>query len=152
MNYNELYEIGKMKITLPEERESNNYFSNAMELKSINFDPFTTYNLRSVKSRIPQYNFVMFYAPWCGYCQRLKDLWKQFAKEMKYKNVKIQSFNCEKNKDYLLLMNEEFYKSNKVKFVPSYPTLKFYKDGIPIKTFTNERTLPNLISFVRESL
>lgn len=155
MSYNEIFEIGKLKLST--DRESKNYYTSksiVKELTPSSFNPFITYHLKLKKSDAPQYTFVMFYAPWCGYCKRTKELWTECAKQAKLQKlkIKVKSFNCEKNKDYLLLMNEEYKRKSHKKFVPSYPTLILYKDEVPVKVFTGERTLSNLMSFIGKSL
>ncbi|KAG9427993.1 thioredoxin domain-containing protein 5 [Apis mellifera carnica] len=86
----------------------------------------------------------MFYAPWCGHCQRLEPIWEQIAK-MSYNedsNVKIAKVDC--TTDSNLCAEHD---------VTGYPTLKFFKAGETkgIK-FKGTRDLISLISFLTDHL
>lgn len=89
-------------------------------------------------------HLVMFYAPWCGHCQRLEPIWEQLAK-MSYNedsNVKIAKVDC--TTDGSLCAEHD---------VTGYPTLKFFKAGEAkgIK-FKGTRDLISLISFLTDHL
>lgn len=89
-------------------------------------------------------HLVMFYAPWCGHCQRLEPIWEQIAK-MSYNedsNVKIAKVDC--TTDSSLCAEHD---------VTGYPTLKFFKAGeVKGIKFKGTRDLISLISFLTDHL
>ncbi|KAK2578309.1 hypothetical protein KPH14_002584 [Odynerus spinipes] len=89
-------------------------------------------------------NFVMFYAPWCGHCQRLGPTWAQLAEMYNEgdSNIKIAKVDC--TVESTLCSEHD---------VTGYPTLKFFKVGESkgIK-FRGTRDLPSLTSFINEQL
>ncbi|XP_075257187.1 thioredoxin domain-containing protein 5-like [Convolutriloba macropyga] len=66
--------------------------------------------------------FVMFYAPWCGHCKRLKPKWNNFCSKHNIEGtlMKIGVVDC----------TVEQYTCKK-HGVSGFPTLKFYKKGKP---------------------
>ncbi|KOX78633.1 Thioredoxin domain-containing protein 5 [Melipona quadrifasciata] len=88
-------------------------------------------------------HFIMFYAPWCGHCQRLEPTWEQLAKMSKMEdNIKIAKVDC--TTDSSLCTEHD---------VTGYPTLKFFKAGeIKGTKFRGTRDLPSLISFLSDQL
>ncbi|KAH0945787.1 hypothetical protein HN011_000786 [Eciton burchellii] len=89
-------------------------------------------------------HFVMFYAPWCGHCQKLGPIWDQLAKisNEEYNNIKIAKVDC--TTESTLCSEQD---------ITGYPTLKFYKAGENkgIK-FRGTRDLPSLTSFINDQL
>lgn len=89
-------------------------------------------------------HFIMFYAPWCGHCQRLEPTWEQLAKmsNLEDKNIKIAKVDCTTD-DSLCTEHD----------VTGYPTLKFFKAGEAKGTkFRGTRDLPSLTSFLAAQL
>ncbi|XP_066581496.1 thioredoxin domain-containing protein 5 homolog [Prorops nasuta] len=87
-------------------------------------------------------HFVMFYAPWCGHCQRLGPTWEQLAEMLNEddSNIRIAKVDC--TIDGPLCSEHD---------VTGYPTLKFFKVGEEkgIK-FRGTRDLPSLTTFINE--
>lgn len=42
-------------------------------------------------------SLVVFYAPWCGYCQQLSPKWSEVASELKYSKVLVAAIDAEEN-------------------------------------------------------
>ena len=61
--------------------------------------------------------FVIFYAPWCGHCQKLLPELEKVAEILSKENIIVAKVDATKEKNL----------SNKYKIV-SYPTLKFFKE------------------------
>lgn len=103
------------------------------------------YTQENFASEIKKNNhFVMFYAPWCGHCQRLGSTWEQLAELSNEadNNVKIAKVDC--TTDNALCTEHD---------VTGYPTLKFFKAGESKGTkFRGTRDLPSLLSFINEQL
>jgi len=96
---------------------------------------------------VPKKNhFVMFYAPWCGHCQRLAPTWDNLAEMLNEEEddsrVKIAKVDC--TTDSAICSEHD---------VTGYPTLKFFKVGENegIK-FRGTRDLPSLTAFINEQL
>jgi len=141
----EIKKIGYLDYKTPK-RDSKNYFDkckNIKELSSKDFDKKISFKLKSNED-----SFIMFYAPWCGYCKQTKDLWMDLALSSSFKDVNILAFNCEKNKKYLNKLNLDFQKLGKIPLIKSYPTLILYKNGLPNKQFNEERNMSNLKKFL----
>ncbi|XP_043667732.1 thioredoxin domain-containing protein 5 homolog [Vespula pensylvanica] len=89
-------------------------------------------------------SFVMFYAPWCGHCQRLGPTWTQLAEIYNEgdSNIKIAKVDC--TIDNVLCSEHD---------VTGYPTLKFFKAGEFKGTkFRGTRDLPSLTFFINDQL
>ena len=88
--------------------------------------------------------FVMFYAPWCGYCKETMPKWKKIEnmdlKDSKNRKVKIMKYNCEENKDI----------ASKYK-IRGYPTLKYFANGITGESidYNSERSINNFKKFIK---
>jgi thiol-disulfide isomerase/thioredoxin len=106
------------------------------ELKPADFDKIKTWELKK-KSGC---SVVLFYCAWCGYCQKVKDAWAQFAPKAFYMDV--CAFNCEKNKSHLQKIKEDM-----PSLVQGFPTIVYYVDGKPTEHFPPdmERSLQNLL-------
>lgn len=90
-------------------------------------------------------HFVMFYAPWCGHCQRLAPTWEQLAEMLNgidEGQVKIAKVDC--TTDSTVCTEHD---------ITGYPTLKFFKAGKSkgIK-FRGTRDLPSLTTFINEQM
>jgi protein disulfide-isomerase-like protein len=81
--------------------------------------------------------FVVFKAPWCGHCKKLKPDWDNLADNV---NVLIGEVDCTVEKD---LCEEQGVKG--------YPTIK-YSDGYGWKKYEKGREYDTLENFVNEEL
>jgi len=85
---------------------------------------------------------VMFYAPWCGHCKKLKPIWSKVAKYLKsVESVEIAKINMDDNE----LASEHA--------VQGFPTLRFYPSGEDAKAieFEGGRTFKDIVKFVKKN-
>lgn len=103
------------------------------------------YNTDNYSEEMPKRNhFVMFYAPWCGHCQRLGPIWEQLAEMLNEDDTNIRIAKVDCTVDSKICSDED---------VTGYPTLKFYKLGNNVgEKFRGTRDLPSLTSFINEHL
>ena len=78
---------------------------------------------------------VNFYAPWCGWCQRLAPEWEKAAKMLKDTNVNIGSVDC--------TVQEKIAKSNQIR---GYPTIKIFYKG-SVKNYNYKRNAEDIANF-----
>ncbi|CAM6095490.1 unnamed protein product [Calypogeia fissa] len=87
--------------------------------------------------------FVLFYASWCPYCQKLDPTWKELGNILTNKGYNIQ----------LARMNAEIHPKTAANFkVVKYPTLIFFRGGIAVENYLGPRTVDSLVEFVDETL
>lgn len=102
--------------------------------------------------------FAMFYAPWCGYCKKTKPEWDRVAKENPNLmtaidctdgNAKVYGSKLSKEK---ALSGKEMAEGHKI---TSYPTIRFFKNGLEdVKNYveyTGERTADSFREFVKNN-
>jgi thiol-disulfide isomerase/thioredoxin len=115
-------------------RDDSNFYDGSkyvLELNESDFDPTHPTHLKSKRC-----SAVLFYGAWCPYCRQVKDEWEAFGKMDLTREV--LALNCEKHKEQL----EKFRTED---MIPSFPTIVFYRDGVPIETFREERTKQNFL-------
>jgi len=84
---------------------------------------------------------VMFYAPWCGHCKKLKPIWDELAKEM-----------MEINKDIVITKMDSTLNEVTGIAIKSYPTIKFYpKDNKKGEDVKAGRTLEGMKTYLEEN-
>jgi len=105
--------------------------SSVQELTGGDFDDSKPWLLKS-----PRCTFVLFYAPWCGHCQNIKQDYKNFGDMCQF--VKVAALNTETEKNFLNKLNSA--PKTKVKIV-GFPTIWIYKDGKPYEQYNGARTL-----------
>ncbi|XP_037938554.1 thioredoxin domain-containing protein 5 homolog [Teleopsis dalmanni] len=89
--------------------------------------------------------FVMFYAPWCGHCQKLGPIWEQLAVKMhaSNKNVKIAKIDCTQSENKAVCQEQE---------VAGYPTLILYKNGDKQPEYDGARGLADLQHYINKMI
>lgn len=103
------------------------------------------YNTDNFADSVAQkHHFVMFYAPWCGHCQRLAPTWEQLAEMLNEDDTNIRIAKVDCTTDAKVCSDQD---------VTGYPTLKFFKVGEKegVK-FKGTRDLPTLTNFINEQL
>ncbi|KAH8274021.1 hypothetical protein KR044_008102 [Drosophila immigrans] len=83
---------------------------------------------------------VMFYAPWCGHCKRMKPEYEKAALEMKKSNVPGVLAALDATKEPSI---GEKYK------VKGYPTVKYFANGV-YKFDVNVREASKIMEFMRD--
>lgn len=105
--------------------------SEIVHLTKQNFEPA----LKDEKSVL-----VMFYAPWCGHCKRMKPEYEKAAVEMKQKNIPGVLAALDATKESSIA--EQFK-------VTGYPTIKYFVNG-QFKFDVNVRDAPKIIEFMKD--
>ena len=94
----------------------------------------------SAKLKEKECCIILFYAPWCGHCTQFKPVYAEFAK--KFVSFRVAALDCDKYKDHIDSVNKEGLIS-----IQGYPTVHFYKKGVPEKEYTQGRTVDKLTAF-----
>ena len=85
-----------------------------------------------------EHMLVMFYAPWCGHCKKFKPELEKAAAVLRKENLIVAKVDATVEKPLAAK-----YK------VRGYPTVKFFKKGVPID-YTAGRTEKDVINWVRK--
>ncbi|XP_018565314.1 protein disulfide-isomerase A5 [Anoplophora glabripennis] len=82
---------------------------------------------------------VMFYAPWCGHCKKMKPDYMMAAKELHAAGFQhcMAMVDCTENPE----LAEEYQ-------ISGFPTIKLYINGKYVKDYTGSRTVQDLKNFV----
>lgn len=84
---------------------------------------------------------VMFYAPWCGHCKKMKPAYSEAAKIINTENQvqgKLAAIDCDENK--------EMAKKYGVK---GYPTLKYFRKGADFMKYEGSRNTESILDFMK---
>eukprot|EP00795_Rhopilema_esculentum_P014183 gene14183-5188_t len=113
------------------EEEWKDVPSDVVHLKSDTFDTVVS-NSSSV--------LVMFYAPWCSHCKKMKPEYIEAAKRMKDENVDgiLAAVDCTKEQSL-----------GKKYDISGFPTVKYFRDGNFHKLYDRKHTAKSLLNFMR---
>jgi len=105
--------------------------SEVAHLTDTTFDPFIAAHNSSL---------VMFYAPWCGHCKKMKPSYTETAGKMKEEGIegKLAAVDVTKNKN----LGERFE-------IKGFPTLKYFKDG-ELTFEISERDGDKILAFMKD--
>ncbi len=82
--------------------------------------------------------FVKFYAPWCGFCKKIKPIWEELALGVESDpDYNVAHIDCTEHKE----------KCNEFD-VKGYPTLKLLKDG-KVVDYDGPRETADLLEFLK---
>ena len=114
------------------------------ELSPSDFDEGAPWQLKprtdpTTGEKIPSSGMVLFYAPWCGFCKKVKQSWIDAAKLSGF--CDFYAFNCEKHKSHLSKI-----KSDMPQLVRGYPTIVLYKNGSPDEYYQGDRSAQGFVS------
>lgn len=104
------------------------FFTNIPEISSVDF------NGKDLNK--PYSGFIVFYASWCGYCQKLKPLLASLSGK-----VNIIAINCDQPNE----LCERFG-------VSGYPTITFFKKGIFGGIYQGDRSPQAMSDFFARNL
>jgi len=110
----------------------------------LDLSDFSNENPLNLKN--PKCGFVLFYAPWCGFCQRFKPVYNEFAFKNGICLTAIVNVNNPED-DSRDGLNENLVKLQKLS---SYPTLRMYRRGKCIGEYNDERTVKALMNKTME--
>lgn len=82
---------------------------------------------------------IMFYAPWCGYCKKLKPDYSAAAKELK--------------SDYVLaaidVNRPENSKVRRIFNITGFPTIIYFENGVQKQIYEGDNNKDGIISFMK---
>jgi thiol-disulfide isomerase/thioredoxin len=121
----------------------DNYFDDnkfITELSPKSFDDFTSTNLKDKNTGL-----LLYYAPWCGFCKRLKDNYIE-ASETSGLLCDFMALNCESHSSQYEKIKTEF-----PGFITGFPTIIVYNNGVPeYKLNEDDRSISKLIEIAME--
>jgi len=87
---------------------------------------------------------VMFYAPWCGHCKKLKPDWEKLGEATDCNKVTIARIDCDNEDHAMICQNYE---------VQGYPTLKGFPEGDDEgEDYESGRDLDSLKAYISDDL
>ena len=89
-------------------------------------------------SSIPFTGFVLFYADWCGYCQKLKPVWNELSKQ---KLFVVAAVDCTSGNKELSQLFE----------IQGFPSVHCFKNGMYIGEYKGDRDLESYKSFAERN-
>lgn len=94
---------------------------------------------------------ILFYAPWCYWCNVVKSDYIQFADEMKRIDAQftVAAVDCDKNKEVASKFKIDANDASKEAGVEGFPTIIFYFDGKGIE-YTEKRDKESMIAFYKK--
>lgn len=120
--------------------QKQDFFSSSKfvtELTPKDFDPVSTWKLKKDDACA----IVLFYVPWCPYCQAVKEAWQDLGEKAAFFDV--YSMNCEKYSEFCSKIRED-----NPDLIVSYPTMIIYTNGSPTEKVgidESKRTVKNFI-------
>ncbi len=118
---------------------SNSFFTGSKMVKELKPSDFSKNHPSQLKTK--ECTPILFYAPWCPWCVKVKDDWMQFGKKATFLNV--SAFDCEKHGDHY-----QKIKTDLPHLVKGFPSMVVFKDGEAteaIGTGENSRSVQNFI-------
>jgi len=114
-----------------------NYFNTKFikELSENDFDKYAVCNLKNNKIT----GMLLYYAPWCGYCKKVKEPFEEVAKTASLM-CDFMALNCEKQKPQYIKIRDDT-----PELISGFPTIIIYKDGKPYEKYNDERTTEKLL-------
>lgn len=82
---------------------------------------------------------LLFYAPWCGYCKKVREPWADAAKISGF--CDFYAFNCEKYKSHVAKI-----KADMPQLISGFPSIIRYQDGQPDEYYKGDRTVDALVA------
>jgi thioredoxin domain-containing protein 5 len=133
------FENDEENYFLTNENDEKNYFSTNKDSK------VKELNTTALKTLIKNKDtgFIMFYAPWCGHCKKLRPTWEEFAKviDMKFNDLTIGALNCDTYGD----------EAKKLTEINGYPTIKYLDNG-KFNDYLGDRETIDFIDFLSKHL
>ncbi|XP_052805194.1 protein disulfide-isomerase A5-like [Mya arenaria] len=119
----------------PEEpKPESTWEDEAPEITHLHDDTFA--NFLATHSSV----LVMFYAPWCGHCKKMKPEYQEAAQTLQTENIDGVLAAVDSTVDKQL--GDEFK-------VQGFPTVKYFKDG-EFQFDFNERTADKIVEFMKD--
>ncbi len=127
-------------LPIKHDRPSGSFFKKCRFVKELtinDFDEVETWKLKKKTCCV-----ILFYAPWCPYCQSVKETWCDLGEKAIF--YKVRAVNCEKEQSLKNKIEEDM-----PELIKGYPTMIIYNNGEPseqIGKTENDRDLASLIS------
>lgn len=102
-------------------------------------------NDQNFNDQLKEHNvlLVMFYAPWCSHCKKMKPEYLAAAKDLSASGYSkcLAMVDCTVNPE----VTEQFN-------IEGFPTIKLFKNGKYVKDYTGKRTVEEIKRFVMHNL
>jgi len=106
----------------------SNYLKEGFEVESKDFES---------KIKTSDKTLVLFYAEWCGHCEKFRPIWDEAEKEAESRGFKMLKVNVGDNKEHDKRVTEKYG-------VEGFPTILVFKNGSH-KEYEGERTKESLL-------
>ena len=104
---------------------SNSFFKGSQGVKELNDKDFS-FEKGIWRLESDRCTAVLFYAPWCTFCQGVKEEWMKFGENMRSKGgLEVAALNCEEYQDVVRKIRSDMVA------IQSYPTMIVFHKGVP---------------------